>query len=252
MAYIGKLKLWLDDVLDAIVGLSVNGRTITYTKNDGSTGTITTQDTTYNDATTTTSGLMSARDKAKLDELSSSNIGVATSSSDGLMSATDKARHDEMSDAIDSYAYEEIPSDCLTLFCENAQSSIAQSFNIDAFVKYNGSGSLRAHDIALAEFKACKQNNICYLYLYLEYSVTFVLPTYATMCIGQLSIHPPIPIYTSITARTGVPLQAFIDEEGKLYLKAGSAPLTLQNQWNTQTTAQIPIDLVFPIDQTNN
>lgn len=50
-------------------GLSVNGRTITYTKGNGTTGTITTQDTntTYNAATVTTAGLMSAADKVKLD-----------------------------------------------------------------------------------------------------------------------------------------------------------------------------------------
>jgi hypothetical protein len=51
-----------------ITGLSVNGRTITYTKGDGTTGTITTQDTntTYGVATTSTNGLMSSSDKTKL------------------------------------------------------------------------------------------------------------------------------------------------------------------------------------------
>ena len=44
-----------------IKGLSVSGRTITYTKGDGTTGTITTQDnnTTYSAATTSTNGLLS-------------------------------------------------------------------------------------------------------------------------------------------------------------------------------------------------
>jgi hypothetical protein len=57
-----------------IKGLSVSGKTITYTKGDGSTGTITTQDTntTYSAATQSAAGLMSAADKKKLD-------GVATS-----------------------------------------------------------------------------------------------------------------------------------------------------------------------------
>ena len=50
-----------------IKGLSVNGKTITYTKGDGTTGTITTQDTTYSAATQTAAGLMSAADKKKLD-----------------------------------------------------------------------------------------------------------------------------------------------------------------------------------------
>ena len=56
-----------------IKGLSVSGRTITYTKGDNTTGTITTQDTntTYSDATTSAHGLMTAADKVKLN-------GIAT------------------------------------------------------------------------------------------------------------------------------------------------------------------------------
>lgn len=52
-----------------IKGLSVSGKVITYTKGDGTTGTITTQDTntTYGVATPDTNGLMSATDKANLD-----------------------------------------------------------------------------------------------------------------------------------------------------------------------------------------
>lgn len=53
------------DIRNYIQGLRISGRTITYTKGDGTTGTITTQDTntTYNLATTTQSGLMSSTDK---------------------------------------------------------------------------------------------------------------------------------------------------------------------------------------------
>lgn len=40
-----------------IKGLSVSGQTVTYTKGDGSTGTITTQDTTYSTGTSSTPGL---------------------------------------------------------------------------------------------------------------------------------------------------------------------------------------------------
>ncbi len=56
-----------------IKGLSVNGRTVTYTRGDGTTGTITTQDTntTYADATTSTHGLMTAADKSKLNGIAS-------------------------------------------------------------------------------------------------------------------------------------------------------------------------------------
>lgn len=54
-----------------IKGLSISGKTITYTKGNGTTGTITTQDTTYGTATTSAAGLMSGNDKSKLD-------GIAT------------------------------------------------------------------------------------------------------------------------------------------------------------------------------
>lgn len=54
---------------NCITEMSVSGKVITYTKGNGSTGTITTQDTdtTYANATTSADGLMSASDKSKLD-----------------------------------------------------------------------------------------------------------------------------------------------------------------------------------------
>lgn len=62
-----------------IKGLSVSGKTITYTKGDNTTGTITTQDTntTYSNATTSTAGLMSASDKSKLDAITASADAVS-------------------------------------------------------------------------------------------------------------------------------------------------------------------------------
>ena len=66
-----------------IKGLSISGRTITYTKGDGTTGTITTQDTntTYGNATTSAAGLMSKDDKAKLDGITASADAVSFSRS---------------------------------------------------------------------------------------------------------------------------------------------------------------------------
>lgn len=57
------------DITTYISGLKVSGRTITYTMGSGSTGTITTQDTTYSAATDSAAGLMSATDKEKLDSI---------------------------------------------------------------------------------------------------------------------------------------------------------------------------------------
>ncbi len=49
--------------------LSIEGQTITYTRGDDTTDTLETKDTTYQDATSSSSGLMSAKDKSKLDTL---------------------------------------------------------------------------------------------------------------------------------------------------------------------------------------
>lgn len=72
-----------DAVDDCITGLSVSGKVVTYTKGDGSTGTITTQDTntTYSAATTSTAGLMSASDKSKLDGITASADAISFSRS---------------------------------------------------------------------------------------------------------------------------------------------------------------------------
>lgn len=52
-----------------IKGISASGQTITYTKGDNTTGTVTTQDTTYTAATQSADGLMAADDKRKLDNV---------------------------------------------------------------------------------------------------------------------------------------------------------------------------------------
>lgn len=61
---------------NTIKSLSISGKTITYTKGDGNTGTLTTQDTTYSNATTSAAGLMSAADKTHLNTL----VGLLTNS----------------------------------------------------------------------------------------------------------------------------------------------------------------------------
>lgn len=70
-----------------IKGLSVSGKVITYTKGDGSTGTITTQDTTYSVATTSANGLMASSDKTKLNEIPS----PTTSDNDKILSVVNGA-----------------------------------------------------------------------------------------------------------------------------------------------------------------
>ena len=68
-------------------GLSVSGKTITYTKGDGTSGTITTQDTntTYSNATTSADGLMSSSDKSKLDGVEN---GATKTTIDSALSST--------------------------------------------------------------------------------------------------------------------------------------------------------------------
>ena len=55
---LGKIIKFFGDIKGAITGLSISGRTITWTKANGTTGTITTQDTTYGLASTSANGLM--------------------------------------------------------------------------------------------------------------------------------------------------------------------------------------------------
>lgn len=54
---LGKIAKFFSDIKQAIVGLSVSGKTVTYTRADGTTGTITTQDTTYGVVSKTAAGL---------------------------------------------------------------------------------------------------------------------------------------------------------------------------------------------------
>lgn len=79
--------------------LSVSGKVITYTKGNGTTGTLTTQDTntTYSNATSTTAGLMSASDKTKLDGLKSTSIIYPSSIS--LSSAVSLSKNISITDS---------------------------------------------------------------------------------------------------------------------------------------------------------
>ena len=54
------------DITSYVTNLTSKGTTVTFTKGDGSTGSFTTQDTTYAEASDSQAGLMSATDKAKL------------------------------------------------------------------------------------------------------------------------------------------------------------------------------------------
>jgi len=86
------------DQSKAIKSITRSGTTFTATALDGTKTTFTQQDnnTTYGIATSSSDGLMSKSDKAKLDGISSaagSNV-VATESTDGLMSAADKTKLD--------------------------------------------------------------------------------------------------------------------------------------------------------------
>lgn len=84
-----------------IRGLSVSGRTVTYTRGDGTTGSITTQDTntTYGTASQSANGLMSAADKKKLDSVDMANACMYDGTS------TDISEKQSTCDYIDGGAY---------------------------------------------------------------------------------------------------------------------------------------------------
>lgn len=74
-----------------ITGMSVSGKVITYTKGDGSTGTVTTQDTTYSNATTSEAGLMSVDDKTKVDKIATN---LVNGSQTGSLRSIDSSAED--------------------------------------------------------------------------------------------------------------------------------------------------------------
>ena len=72
LVILGRVKKFLADLkANCLAGLTISGRTLTWTKADGTTGTLQTQDTTYSNATTSAAGLMSAADKTKLNGIAS-------------------------------------------------------------------------------------------------------------------------------------------------------------------------------------
>ena len=85
---LGKVIKFFTDIKAAVVGLSISGRTITWTKADGTTGTLTTQDTTYSNATTSAAGLMSAEDKTKLNGIAA---GAQVNSVTGVKGGAESA-----------------------------------------------------------------------------------------------------------------------------------------------------------------
>lgn len=85
---LGKIRKFFTDIKAAVVGLSISGKTITYTKADGTTGTLTTQDTTYSAATQSANGLMTAADKKKLDGIAA---GAQVNSVTGVKGGAESA-----------------------------------------------------------------------------------------------------------------------------------------------------------------
>lgn len=70
MSFISSLGEWLRKVSKSFMSATISGKTITLTRHNGNTVTLTTQDTTYEQASQSTAGLMSADDKKKLDGIS--------------------------------------------------------------------------------------------------------------------------------------------------------------------------------------
>lgn len=98
-----------------ITALSVNGKVITYTKGDGTTGSITTQDTTYGVVSKTANGLAPKlpdetettrylRQDGTWTVPPDTKYSAATASANGLMSSTDKVRVDNLYKRIAGYA----------------------------------------------------------------------------------------------------------------------------------------------------
>ena len=73
-----------------IKSMSISGKTITYTKGDGNTGTLTTQDTTYKQATTTVLGLVKLYTSTGTSTDGTMTRGAITTALNGKLNANDK------------------------------------------------------------------------------------------------------------------------------------------------------------------
>lgn len=109
------------DISSYISALSVSGKTITYTRGDGSNGTITTQDTTYSTFKAATAdaaggvGLVPAPASGKQNQYlrgdgtwatpTNTTYSNATTSVAGLMSASDKAKLDGIANGANNYSH---------------------------------------------------------------------------------------------------------------------------------------------------
>lgn len=78
MSFISSLGEWLRKVSKSFMSATISGKTITFTRHNGDTVTLTTQDTTYELASQSTSGLMSSIDKQKLDAIPSDAVFTDT------------------------------------------------------------------------------------------------------------------------------------------------------------------------------
>lgn len=118
-----------------IKSISISGKTLTYTKGDGTTGTQTTQDTTYSAATTSAAGLMSADDKTKLDGITASADTVAFTRS--LTSGTKVGTLTINGTGVDLYA----PTDTNTTYSQGTGISISGTTINNSGVRSIATGS---------------------------------------------------------------------------------------------------------------
>lgn len=118
---------------DAIVGLSASGTTVTYTRNDGSTGTFQAVGTIYPLASTTTQGLMSPTDKEKLD---ATNVAYGTCTTAAATAA-------KVITTSNNTNWELVAGSLITVSFSNTNSANNPTFNVNGTgaksVKYQSS-----------------------------------------------------------------------------------------------------------------
>ena len=247
-----------------VSNVSVSGTTMTVTKGtgEGASSETFSVGSTYNEATTSTSGLMSSADKTKLDGIAAGATNTpayvnATTSAAGLMSATDKAKLDGIEAGATAGGSADT-SDCVKLtgtqtiegtktftgsiiYFDNemtAQFKAASTDNLSTVSKYSAAFGIRNYNTSLMRMTYGKAtNNKAYLSIYC-YGLGTASSTGGNGQLG-LEIHPDSTEYAVQPSNDNQANLGIATRRWK-QVYAGTASISTSDERTKQSLATIP------------